>query len=158
MQPSRNLSPLSESFTSSDTLVSRAAALTAEAASGIVTQMSATMGRPRSNANGSPSSGSRWERGGSLCAAAWPHAARGAVGAVGPGGPEGHAEMDGSVVAAVAAVVVAAPATASVAAAAARQGEPVAGAGNAGGVVGRAVAVGAAGCAAGGTIWGGGGV
>ena len=93
------LSRLSKSFPLAVAPVSRAAALTAEAANGCVTHMSATIGRPGSSASRSPRSGSRREREGSCCAAAWPRAAHGRAGAEGLGGPEGPAGMDGSVVA-----------------------------------------------------------
>ena len=71
------LSRLIKSFPLAVTPVSQAAALTAEAANGSVTHMSATIGRPGSSGSKSPRSGSRRERGGTCCAAAWPHAARG---------------------------------------------------------------------------------
>ena len=74
------LSRLRESFPLAVALVSRAAALTAKAANGCVTHMSATIGRPGSSASRSPRSGSRRERGGSCCAAAWPRAPRGWAG------------------------------------------------------------------------------
>ena len=83
------LSRLSESFPLVAAPVSRAAALTAEAANGCVTHMSATTGRPGSSASRSPRSGSRQERGGSGCAAALTRAAGGWAGAEGTGGPEG---------------------------------------------------------------------
>ena len=62
------LSRLWESFPLAVAPVSRAAALTAQAANGCVTHMSATIGRPGSSASRSPRSGSRRERGGSCCA------------------------------------------------------------------------------------------
>ena len=71
------LSRFSESFPLAVAPISRAAALTAEAANGCVTHMSATIGRPGSSVSKSPLAESRWERGGSCCAAAWPRAACG---------------------------------------------------------------------------------
>ena len=74
----------------------------AEASNTCVTHMSATTRRPGSSASRSPRSGSRRERGGSCCAAAWPREARGWAGAGEMGGPEGPVPvgMDGSVAAA----------------------------------------------------------
>ena len=95
------LSRLSELFPLAVTPVSRAAALMAEAANGGVIQLSATIGQPGSSATRSPHPGSRRERGGSCCAAAWPHATGGCswAGAEGTGGAEGPTGTDGSVVA-----------------------------------------------------------
>ena len=90
------LSRLSESFPLVVAPVSQAAALTAEAANGCVTHMCTTIGRPGSSASRSPRFGSRRERGGSCCAAAWPRTARRWAGAEGAGGPEGPAGVDGS--------------------------------------------------------------
>ena len=77
--PQLHLSRLIEFFPSAVAPGSQAA-LTAEAASGCVTHVSATMGRHGSSANRTTRPRSRWERNG---AAAWPCAARGSVGAVG---------------------------------------------------------------------------
>ena len=115
---------------------SRSTALTAEAANGCVTHMSAGIGRLGRNASKSPRSGLRRERRGNCCAASWPRSSHARVGAEGTGGPEGPADMDGSVVAvamvavaagvaalltAVVATAVAAAAPASVGDAAARE-------------------------------------
>ena len=91
------LSRLSESFPLAVAPVSRAAALTAEAANRCFTHMSATIRRPGSSASRSPRSGSRQERGGSGCAAAWTRAAGGWAVAEGMGGPEGPAGMNSPV-------------------------------------------------------------